>query len=107
MSGLLVLAPEVDWTASGGLFDWTLEFLINRVSDDSTVERLREILDNNLGSMWVSEFPPRVQEEVCRLLQEGIVSAGERDLPVGEHKAAAVRSLEELAELARARLTAS
>jgi hypothetical protein len=105
VSGFLVLTPGVDWATTGGLFDWTLEYLIDHLSDGTAVERLREILDNSLGSLWVSEFPSRVQREICNVLQEGIVAAGERDLPVSDYKASAVRSLEELANLARSRLT--
>ncbi len=33
MASLIVLKPGVDWTTAGGLFDWTLEFLISRLSD--------------------------------------------------------------------------
>jgi hypothetical protein len=106
VSSLIVLTPGNDWAISSGLFDWTLEYLIGYVSDDAVAERLQEIVDNNLGSLWISEFSSHAQKEIYRLLQEGIVAAGKQDLPDGDHKALTLRRLEELAGLARARLAA-
>ena len=81
MAGLIVLKPGVDWTATGGLFDWTLEFLIPRLSDEEAVERLQEIVDNNLGSLWISEFSSATQQEILTHLRNGLTSAAERELP--------------------------
>lgn len=99
MAGLLVLKPGVDWTATGGLFDWTLGFLIQRLSDNDAVGRLREIVDNNLGSLWVSEFAPETQQEIVAALRSGLVAAAERELPESDYKAAAIRHLRELVDL--------
>jgi hypothetical protein len=99
VAGMIVLKPEVDWTAAGGLFDWALEFLILRLSDKEAVERLHEIVDENLGSLWISEFPTPVRQQIIAQLRTGLVTAAERDLPETDHKAAAVQHLQELVDL--------
>jgi hypothetical protein len=100
MAGLLVFGPGNDWSASGGLFDWTLEYLMQNLSDQTAVARLREIVDNNLGSLWVSDFPPTVQQEIATKIEEGLVSAAERELPETAYKAEALDRLRALVDLA-------
>ena len=99
MAGLIVLKPGVDWTATGGLFDWALEFLIPRLSDKEAVERLREIVDGNLGSLWISEFSTAVRLQIIVALRARLVTAAERDLLETDHKAVAVQHLQELVDL--------
>jgi hypothetical protein len=106
MAGLVVMRPGADWTATGGLFDWVLEFLIDRVSDPDAVERLREVLDNNLGSLWVPDFAEAAQREIIGRLAEELNGAAQRELPEGEHKAAAVHHLGELSSLAASQRSA-
>ncbi|GAB3932390.1 hypothetical protein [Micromonospora vulcania] len=98
MAGLIVLKPGVDWTATGGLFDWTLEFLISSLSDRQAANHLQEIVDNNLGSLWVSELPVAARQEIIDLWRDGLVAAGERQLPNTEHKADVIRHLQELVD---------
>jgi hypothetical protein len=99
MAGLVVLRPGVDWTATGGLFDWTVEFLIDRVSHPESVARLREILENNLGSLWLSDFPSAAREEIVTHLRNDLVTVAERDLPESPHRADALRHLHDLVRL--------
>jgi hypothetical protein len=99
MACLIVLKPGTDWTATGGLFDWTLEFLMARLSDTEAVERIREIVDNNLGSLWVSEFPAQAQRELVSHLRDGLVAAAQRKLPESDHKATALQHLRDLVDL--------
>ncbi|KAB1946757.1 hypothetical protein F8271_05960 [Micromonospora sp. ALFpr18c] len=98
MAGLIVLKPGVDWTATGGLFDWTLEFLISRLSDRQAANHLQEIVDNNLGSLWVDDLPAAAQREIVSLWRDGLVAAGEEHLPETEHKADVVRHLQDLVD---------
>jgi len=99
MAGLIALRPGVDWTATGGLFDWALEYLIARLSDREAADRLQEVVDNNLGSVWFNEFPAQTQHEIAELLRGGLVAAAEQELPDGEHKPAALRHLRDLVDL--------
>ncbi|RLP96447.1 hypothetical protein EAD98_10010 [Micromonospora sp. CV4] len=98
MAGLVVLKPGVDWSATGGLFDWTLEFLIGRLSDEQTAAHLQEIVDNNLGSLWIDDLPAAAQQEVVKHWRDGLVAAGEQQLPDSEHKADVIRHLQELVD---------
>jgi len=100
MAGLIVFEPGTDWSASGGLFDWTLEFLEPHLSDTEARARLREIVSENLGSLWIPEFPPQTQKEIADALRAGLVAAADRDLPPGDAKGAAVEHLRELADVA-------
>ncbi|MET7951177.1 hypothetical protein [Micromonospora sp. NPDC005324] len=96
MASLIVLKPGVDWTATGGLFDWTLEFLISRLSDRQTANHLQEIVDNNLGSFWIDELSDAAQQEIVSHWRNGLVMAGEQHLPETEHKIDAIQHLQEL-----------
>jgi hypothetical protein len=100
MAGLIVLRPGLDWTATGGLFDWTLEFLIPRLADQEAVERLREIVANNLGSLWISEFSPETRRDIAAHLRNDLVPIAERELPASDRKVEAIQHLQELADLA-------
>ncbi|WP_410813755.1 hypothetical protein [Micromonospora sp. 067-2] len=96
MAGLIVFKPGVDWTATGGLFDWTLDFLITRLSDRQAAAHLQEIVDHNLGTLWIDDLPAAARQEVVNHWREGLISAGERQLPDTEHKADVIRHLQEL-----------
>ncbi|WP_431944209.1 hypothetical protein [Micromonospora marina] len=98
MAGLIVLRPGIDWTATGGLFDWTLEFLVSRLSDRRAAEHLQEIIDNNLGSFWLEELSPEAQREVVNHLRVGLVTEGEGHLPETDQKADVVAHLRELVD---------
>ncbi|MFI6162332.1 hypothetical protein ACIA59_20600 [Micromonospora haikouensis] len=98
MAGLIVLKPGVDWTVTGGLFDWTLEFLIPRLSDRTVADQLQEVVDNNLGSVWVHELPPDAQAEIVSHWRQGLVAAGKQELPESEHKADVIHRLQELVD---------
>ena len=99
MAALILVKPGVDWQASGGLFDWTLEYLISRLSDRATAASLQSVVDNNLGSIWISDFPKDTQDEIFHLLRDGLVSTAQNDLPDGPAKAPAIAHLQELVDL--------
>lgn len=96
MAGLVVLRPGVDWTATGGLFNWTVEFLIARLTDRDAAAHLQEIVDNNLGSFRLDDLSPEAQREVVAHLREGLVTAGEQHLPETAQKSVVVAHLREL-----------
>jgi hypothetical protein len=96
VASLIPLKPGVDWTASGGLFDFTLEFLIPRLADRQAAESLQTVVDNNLGSVWLTDFPT-TQQEIFELLRTGLIPEAKRVLPE-----AALASLQELVHLTSA-----
>lgn len=101
MAAIVVFEPGVDWTASGGVFDWTLEYLIRHVSDPAAAERLQEIVDNNLGSLWLADFDEDARQEILDALSTGLVEEAEQELPETDHKKPTLENLQELAALAQ------
>ena len=100
MAGLLVVEPGRDWAASGGLFEWTLDFLMRRLTVPEAVEHLRDIAEHNLGSLWLSELSAEARAQALAQLRDHLVEAGERELPDGPRKAAVIDQLRQLADLA-------
>jgi len=99
MASLILVKPGLDWVASGGLFDFTLEFLIPRLSDEKAAESLQTVVDNNLGSVWLTGFSAATRQEIFTLLRTGLIAEAERALPEGPAKAAALDLLRELVDL--------
>jgi hypothetical protein len=81
MAALIMVRPERDWQSSNGLFDWTLEYLIPRLSDHKTAAQLREIVDENLGNLWIPDLPSEAQGEIYDVLRTGVVAAAAHELP--------------------------
>jgi len=81
MAALIMVRPDRDWQSSGGLFDWTLEYLIPRLADEKAAEWLRTIVEENLGMLWIPDLPDEVQAEIYDLLRSGVVAAAAHELP--------------------------
>ncbi|GGN58994.1 hypothetical protein GCM10010112_13380 [Actinoplanes lobatus] len=77
MAALLVLGPGIDWPTCGGLFDWTLDFLVARISDPAAIARLREVIDNSPGSVDLTEFSLAARVEVRAQLRDNLVPSGD------------------------------
>jgi hypothetical protein len=99
MAALIQVKPNVDWTSSGGLFDWTLEFLISRLADRDVAGWMQTVVDNNLGSIWVTEFPAATRDEIFRLLRTELIQTAQRELPDSSAKADALSQLQVLVDL--------
>jgi hypothetical protein len=99
MAALIMVREGRDWQSSGALFDWTLEYLIPRVSDEKTAGWLRTVVDENLGSLWIPDLPAEAQTEIYELLRTGLLAAAERDLPDTPALPAALEQLRELVAL--------
>jgi len=94
MAALIMVRPGHDWQATGGLFEWTLEYLIPRLEDQKTAARLRMVVAENLGSLWIPDLPDEAREEIYDVLRTGVVAAAAHELPP-----AAVDQLRELVAL--------
>jgi hypothetical protein len=98
---LIRVGDDLDWPVSGALFDWNLEFLAERLDDENARQRLQEIVDYNLGSLWLSEFDKAARRAIVELLRKDLIITAVRDLPTGDHKDAGLEQLRELATLAQ------
>jgi hypothetical protein len=94
MAALIMVRPGRDWQSSGGLFDWTLEYLIPRLSDEKVADWLQTVVAENLGSLWIPDLPSETQDEIYTLLRTGLLPLAEHELP-----APAVAQLRELVQL--------
>lgn len=101
MAALIMVREGRDWQSSAALFDWTLEYLIPRVTDEKTADWLRTVVDENLGNLWIPDLPAEAQEQICSLIQSGLLGAAERELPAGPDKPAALAQLHELVAMTR------
>jgi hypothetical protein len=69
------------------------------LSDKRTADWLQTVVDNNLGSIWITQFPEETQKQIFELLRTGLVPAAQRELPDGPAKAPALEHLQELVDL--------
>lgn len=99
MASLIMVRPGRDWQSTGGLFEWTLEYLIPRLGDTKTADWLRMVVAENLGSLWIPDLPDSGQEEIYALLRSGVVAAARDELPDGPGKGDALAQLRELVAL--------
>jgi len=81
MAALIMVRPGRDWQSSNGLFDWTLEFLIPRLSDEKTADWLRTVVAENLGNLWIPDLPGEAQDEIYATLRSMLLPAAEHELP--------------------------
>jgi hypothetical protein len=100
VAALILLDEGIDWQTSGGMFDWTLEFLIDRIEDQQAIDRLHQIIDNNLGSLWLTEFTPPVRTAALEHLSRDLLPAAEQHLPPSDRRDEALAALRALAGLA-------
>jgi hypothetical protein len=80
MAGDIIVSDEYAWTASFGLFDWVLEFLVASIDDDATKEELRQVLDAHLGVVDLRRLPEAGRAEITRALREHLAPAAESGL---------------------------
>jgi len=98
MAGTIAVSADRRWSAAGWLFDWTVEFLADRVADAGLKAELREIVTENLGWLGLSEHGAEAEREMRALLQDEVVSAAEAGLPaIVAHREGALALLRELA----------
>jgi hypothetical protein len=99
MTSLIHVRPDVDWQVSNGLFDYTLEFLADRLTDPAAAAELRLVVDAHFQSLRLFELAPQIQEEIRRLIRDELLAAGERELPDAGTRDITLARLRELVDL--------
>ena len=93
MADTIFLSDEYGWTASFGLFEWVLEFLLERVTDEETERELRSVLDHHLGAVDVCRLPAGGRQEIFRALREDLVEAAEASTELRQPEPARRRTI--------------
>ena len=99
MSGFMIVKKGVNWSTTGGLFDWTMEFLESRLSDVKTARYLRGLVEDNVQMLALPDLPSQTRQEIVTVIQNELVAAGEREIPNGDGKPFALNALRELVAL--------
>jgi hypothetical protein len=102
MSGTIAISPDVRWSAAGWLFDWTVEFLADKVADPDVASDLREIVTENLGWLGLDDYGPEARAELRDIMQHRLLAAANENLPqTVPNRPAVIELLQELADKAR------
>ena len=99
MAGTIEIRPGVRWSAAGWLFDWVLSTAASEISDAEFAGKLREIVDENLGFLALSEITGDQRSEfrsVVAVRLSDVATTSWRDFTVRED---ALRHLNELRKL--------
>jgi hypothetical protein len=103
MAGAVFVTQDLIWTASSSGLHWVGEFLFDHLEDPQAREYVREILDNNIGSLALDDFSPTARHQVLNLLRDELVDdARERLSPDPIRRQNYLEALQELEEMARA-----
>lgn len=103
MSGTVVFGDGEKWSASSGVFNWVVGFLIDRVEDGLTRDELSLIDEQNFCWLDLAQLNADGREAVLRALGSALVPYSEERLPDTSHRDATLNALRELAELAIAK----
>jgi len=99
VAGTVAVTPENRWSAAGWLFDWTLEFLAERVADPQLKDELHEIVAENLGWLGLGDYGSDAEQEMRALIRAHLVSeANQQFSPTMANRDGALRLLQDLAD---------
>jgi hypothetical protein len=101
MAGDIWITKHARWPVNYSLYNWVLEFLIDRIKDPETLADLELIRDNNLGTVNADRYPPAGRAAIVAALRDELVPDVEKRLP-GDDWAEYRDALRELAEMAAA-----
>lgn len=81
LSGTIAITAGDHWSAAGWLFDWVLEFLAQEIKSEEAASSLREVVNENLGWLDISDFRPEDAEELRQVIAEELLAAANAQLP--------------------------
>ncbi|MEV6041829.1 hypothetical protein AB0L65_62760 [Nonomuraea sp. NPDC052116] len=80
MANDIFVSDEYAWTASFGVFEWVVEFLLEAIEDAATEEHLSLVLSAGLGSVDLRGLPDAGRAQILRALRGPLVQAAESSL---------------------------
>ena len=96
MSGTFFLPDGELWSASSSVFYWMVDAMAEHALIPELAARLREISDENLGSLEINDFPTSNRTELVALIRD-LPSIARAELPLTEHRDAVINKVESLA----------
>ena len=108
MSGTIALTHDARWSAAGWLFDWTVSFAAEAVTDPAVAAGLHEIVRENLGWVDVAGLPAASRTQLLQRLAGELVTGADAQLPPTlPERAKVLALLGDLAGLARQQIGSS
>lgn len=101
MAGIVFVSESSHWDVSSSVFYWVVDTLADRVPSPALAQRLREISDNNLGSLRLSQLPPEQRSELAAQLA-ALPAVADATLPESSERHVVVAQVQELADLVAA-----
>ena len=74
----ITVSNEYHWSASTGLFEWVVTYLLDQVRDPVVRAELRTAVDHNLPGLDLSRLPEAGRREVLAALRGDLVAAARR-----------------------------
>jgi hypothetical protein len=72
MASTVFISDEYAWTASSGLFEWVLEYLLKNVNDVATKESIQQVVQHQFGSIDVTQMSAAGRREVLSAPRTGM-----------------------------------
>jgi hypothetical protein len=77
MASSVLINDEYGWSASSGLFEWVLDYLLTAVEDAATRQTIQQARDHQFGSINLTQLTPTGRQQVLDALRSGLVPAAE------------------------------
>jgi hypothetical protein len=81
VSGTIALSAELRWSADRWLFDWTVQFLADRVTSAKVAAELRAIVDEQRTCLVFDDYEPRAAAQFDGLIRDRLLRAADAELP--------------------------
>ncbi|MBE1593647.1 hypothetical protein ACFPOI_23530 [Nonomuraea angiospora] len=88
MANDIFVSDEYAWTASFGVFEWVVGFLLEAVEDAATREHLELVLSAGLGAVDLRRLPEAGRAQIMRALRGPLVPAAESSLALTQPEGA-------------------
>lgn len=81
MAGTIVSSDSHHWSAASWFFDWVITAIEDQITNPKLAERLREIVDHNLGVLSLPDLPDDEREDLVRTIRGSFLETAKSSLP--------------------------
>lgn len=104
MAGLIIFSEDEDWSAPGWMFYWVIDFISQNTKNTTVATYFKEISDENLGSVDLTELNLDERREVIDLIRTSLSHAAE-DLLARRDRKGDLEIIDELTKIAESEAT--